>query len=256
MMSCARPLSVRPIHPVQAALVAVLAVFLGVSAADASPIAGDYESVELGGSVLMGRWSEGYINGAPGHQRNGAHAASWDGANLGDQWELTGAVLANTTVLFGDPNATDGIVIVKRDFDVSSAQLILKSDGGTAPWWGGDPGITEYPFDVDLYFQTLTVTVAGGLVMNATSTEVFEGVYAGGPAHQVCYGHTVGIYEAVGAVPPPNYPAFEALLEGQEMLLGGAWGTTEGTRFTITPEPATLVLVGVGLAAMVLRRRK
>jgi len=32
-------------------------------------------------------------------------------------------------------------------------------------------------------------------------------------------------------------------------------GTVEGTRFTITPEPATLAPVGIGLAVMGLRRR-
>ena len=253
MMSCARGLSLRPNAFVLVALAAALVAFAGVSAAEASPIAGDYKSVELGGSVFMGRWAEGYINGVPDHQRNGAHAASWDGAKCGDQWELTKAVLADTTVLFGDPNAPDGIFIVKRDFDVSAAQLILKSDGGTAPWWGGDAGISEYPFDLGLYFQTLTVTVAGGLVMNATSTEVFEGTYG---ADSICYGHTVGIYEAAGPQVPTHYPDFEAALEGGEVIAGGAWGTVEGTRFTITPEPATLLLVGIGLAAMGLRRRE
>jgi len=107
MMSCARGLSLRPSQFVLGALAAALVAFAGVSAAEASPLAGDYKSVELSGSVLMGLWSEGYINGDPYHQRNGANAASGAGANLGDQWELTGAVLADTTVLFGDPNAPD-----------------------------------------------------------------------------------------------------------------------------------------------------
>jgi len=249
MVSCARSLSLCLNHPVRTALVVALVAFLGVSAAEVpgAPILGDYRSVELGGSVLMGRWSEGFVNGNPDGVGNGAHAASWDGANLGNQWELTGATLATTTVLSGDPMAPDGVFIVKRDLDVTSAQLILKSDGGTAPWWGGGG---DYAFDLDYYFQTLTVTMAGGLVANATSTEVFEGAYG---THRVRYGHTVGIYEGAGLLLPPNYPAFEAALPG---LIGGAWGTVEGSRFTIIPEPATLALVGIGLAVMGLRRRK
>jgi len=256
MMSCARGLSLRPNAFVLGALAAALVAFAGISAAEAGPITGDYKSVELGGSVLMGRWSEGFINGNPNHVRNGAHAASWDGANLGNQWEMTGAVLAGMTTLFGNPGAADGTFIVKRDFDVSAAHLLLKSDGGTAPWWGGDGGITEYDFALDVYFQVLTVTVAGGAIMNATSTEVFEGTYVADPLCQVHYGHTVGIYEGVGPQVPTDYPGFEAALEGVEVIAGGAWGTVEGTRFTITPEPATLAMVGIGLAAMGLRRRK
>ena len=228
------------------------AVLAAEVAAEAAPILGSYESTELGGTVLMGRWSEGFTGGNPSGVGNGAHAASLTGTTLGTQWEFTGATLASTAVLFGNPMAPTGTFGVLRTFDVSVAQLLLKSDGGLAPWWtAGDAG-SQYVFNLTQYFQVLTVTMDAGAIQQATSTEVFEGTWTDNPAYMVKYGHTVGIYENAGLALPPGggYPAFQ----GTAPIIGGAWGTVEGTRFDIVPEPATLGLLAAGLVAGVVRR--
>ncbi len=234
------------------ALTAALVMGTGLTAQGA-PLVGDYDSEELPGNVLMGRWSQGYILGDWNAVGNGAHAASWDGLTLGGQWELSGATIASTSTLYTNP--TTGVVVMERIFDVSTAQLALKDTG---PWWNaGDPG-TEYIVNLTSYEQTLVATVdpIGGGIVNATSVEAFAGTFQNYPGQEVVGGHTVGVYESSGPVVPADYPSFAGHPPAD--ITGGSWGVVEGTRFTISPvipEPATMGLVGFGLAIMAVATR-
>ena len=238
-----------------AVAVALLSVGAFVTVVHAAPITGSYKSTDLGQPVTVGRWTEGFVSppGLPNQVGNGVHGASWDGANLGDEWELAGPIISSTTAVVGNPALPSGTVVYHRVFDVTGATLTLKDPG---PWWNAaeDGATGQYVVDLTSYEQTLTVTYVNYQIANASSIETFAGTFQGFPGYELLYGHTLGAYEGhtLAGTEPTNYPEF--LPSG--FTSGGAWGVAEGIRFDIIPEPATMGLLGFGVIGLVLHRRK
>jgi len=231
---------------VVAAFVFAVAVFCVPQAAQAAPIKGSFKSVDMdGGTFLTGRYSEGY-SGDPQGIGNGAHSGSWNGIALYTEWELKDLLIDDATVHVD--NRPNGTVIVEQGFDTTSGKLILKTGG---PWDGGDG---DYTVNLDFYSQTITMLYVGDTMVFSSSVVTFTGDVAGFTDYrlegQACGALTgMDVNPAAGGL-PADFPDW---IPGAATT--GDWGEVGLIQFHIIPEPATLLLIGVGFGGMWLARR-
>ena len=225
----------------------VLGGWAAVPEARAAPVVSIFKSddmdVDPWREFLTGRYSEGF-SGNPIGIGNGAHAGSWDGANLYTEWELSGPIVLPTPTIVDNRVGGDGTVIALRDFDVSAATLTLKAGG---PWDGGDG---DYTVNLDFYEQQVTALYAGGAMVFAESTESFTGDFVGHAGYRLV-GMASGALVGQGAPLPADFPSW---IPGGSVA--GSWGEVGLVEFQITPEPASLLIVGAGLGGLWLVRRR
>ena len=210
----------------------------------ASPTLGHYESGTLGGTVLDGRVTEGMV-GFPPAVGDELHAASWNGATLATQWEITGVKVSAVSAL-GVENLSNGHQIVRYLIDYADGVMNLKAGG---PW---DADGADYLVDVDHYSVTLTLWFdSSAKFVSGTSVIEVEGSFQTYPTYKLEFGLASGVYRGMSPTSKPaDYPSFPT---GFSV---GTWGIVNNMQFDITPEPATLTLLTIGGLALVLRRRR
>ena len=117
------------------------------------PIDGAYDSTDLGGSVYLGRYTEGW-DGGGGALQNGTtlNAESWDGATLGAQWRYyCGTEFGNAVMLTNTVNTNgNGNRTYQKQFVGGYIWL-----SGAGPWANGD---ADYPGVIDTYYEFETIT--------------------------------------------------------------------------------------------------
>jgi len=128
------------------------------------PLTGDYDSVDMGGPVFVGRYTEGWDAGG-GAVLTGTtlNAESWSGSALGTQWRYwcsteagDAVMLTNTVNANGNGNRT-----YMKTF--SGGYIWLS---GTGPWANGDP---EYTGVIDSYYEFETIQYSNWLPIAAIS---------------------------------------------------------------------------------------
>jgi len=233
-------------HVMLVVAVSFCAVLGLVGLAAASPKAGHYESGTLGGTVLDGRVTEGFLTGFPPAAGDELHAASWDGAALGTQWEITGVKVGAISAPLWDVTLPTGDRTVGYRIDYTGGVMNLKTGG---PW---DADVADYLVNVDHYSVTLTLLFnSSAKLVSGTSVIEVEGSFPVYPTHKLVFGLASGVYRGMSPTSKPaEYPSFPA------GFAVGTWGIVNNMQFDITPEPATLSLLALGGVAMLARRRR
>jgi hypothetical protein len=185
---------------------AILILLLAGAAFAGPPLDGAYDSVDMGGSVYVGRYSEGWNSGG-GALQSGAtlHAESWDGSILGSQWrywcstEASDAVLlVNTVNSSGNGNRTY--------MSTFSGGYIWLS--GTGPWANGDP---DYPGVIDSYVEFETITYSSWVpiaaITNVQATAHFDAYPGQCMTFYIGNGSRIAT-TALGDPVPADYPPF------------------------------------------------
>jgi len=206
---------------------AALVMLLAGSAIAGPPLDGAYKSVDIGGPVYVGRYTEAWsAGGAALLGGTTFNAASWDGSTLGNQWRYWcstmpshGSLLVNTVNSQGNGNRTY--------MKVFSGGYIWLS--GTGPWANGDP---DYPGVIDSYVEFETITYSNWIPIAAITNVQASAHFDNYPS--MCMSFYIGNGSQVASTDlgnpvPPNYPGFLDPNCNPTRTLGASWDF-----FTIT----------------------
>jgi len=213
----------------KAVLVVLLSIMVAVPALAGPPANGTYNSTDIGGTMLPGRYSESYYP-AKLSIDNTLNEQSWNGSVLGTQWwwycpwiNAAPALLVNTV-----NGAGNGIKVWRATYTGGYCWI-----DGAGPWAGGD---ASYLANIDTWNAIITETYAAfvevGTVRNHDATATFV-------AYPDCM--SLSITNAVklgdtGDGPlPADYPSFWNWIGcfDQGPTGPGEWGDVEGITFTV-----------------------
>lgn len=192
-----------------------------------APAAGTYTSTDIGGLMLNGRFSESFAGGGPGQIGNTIHAQSFDGANLGTQWDLGCVSIEADPTITGDTRDTNGTGNVTYVTDYDDGTFFLERNG---PWGDGTEDYTGVIFtfqntSTHQYFEHNLIAI----VSNVTIYGMFDG-YADCMEFVISNSATLGSYPADL---PAGFPAYMDPFCGFTPQAGG-WGTVPTITLTIT----------------------
>jgi len=214
------------------AIVFLLSALVAIPALAGPPLNGSYKSTDLGGSMLMGRYSEKWYP-SPMSIHNTTNQESWNGATLGTQWQWHCPWLLAAPVLLynGVDGSGNGSKIWQSTY---SGGLCVLYDGG--PWSNGD---ASYLAQVNTWTEIVTETYASfaviGTIRNANVTGSFVGY------NETCASLHISNAERLGNTVDDgplatNYPNFWDYLACTDVggTGPGEWGEITAITFTIS----------------------
>lgn len=216
----------------KAVLVVLLSIVVAVPAFAGAPQNGTWTSVDIGGPMLAGRYSESWLP-AKLSNNNTLNEKSWDGSTLGGQWWwycpwITGA----PTLLFNNVNgAGNGIKIWRATYTGGYCWL----NGPGEPWDGGDP---SYLANINTWTGIITETYQNfqevGTVRNHNATASFVGYNA--ECMSLRIENAEKLSDTTHGPLPANFPDFWNWAPCASIGTAGPgeWGDVDSITFSIT----------------------
>lgn len=208
-------------RPSGIAIYAILILLFAGTALAEAPLSGSYKSVDIGGPLYIGRYTEGWgLGGDPFTAQTTLDCASWDGSVLGTQWrywcgteQTPGILLTNNVDANGNGNKTTMCTFTGGYVWLS----------GSGPWANGD---SDYPGVIDNYVEFETVTYSNWIpisaVTNVQAKAHFDNYAPMCLTFFIGNGSLVATTERGDAV-PPDYPAFLDPSCEATRTLGASW---------------------------------
>jgi len=197
------------------------------------PLDGIYKSVDVGGVISTGHYTEAWEAGGgalmPGTTLN---AESWDGSNLGLEWKYWCATINIAPTLLIDsvnPVTGNGNRTYMKQFNGGYIWL-----SGTGPWANGD---VDYPGTIDTYVEFETIQYANWVpvhaISNVQATAHFDNYPETCMNFAVANGVEVGSTDS-GGMKPAEYPDFLQAMTCSPVLTLGAWWDMKDLSLAIT----------------------
>jgi hypothetical protein len=203
------------------AFLVLLSLVIAGTAVAGPPLDGVYDSTDLGGSVLLGRYSEAWdAGGSAVDIGTTLNAESWDGTNLATQWRYWCATIATTPIILTDNVDANGNGTRTYQKTFVGGFIWLS---GSGPWANGDP---DYPGVIDTYDEFETVTyqnfVPVGAVTNVQASAHFDNYPEQCMTFYIANGSEVGSTD-LGDTKPADYPDFLATDCSPTRVYGAWW---------------------------------
>lgn len=187
-----------------------------------APLPGAYDSVDLGGPVQIGRYTEGFDAGGGALEAGTVlHAASFDGVSvLAAQWRYWCAT-----------EVADGVLLISTvDGSGNGNETYMKTFvggyiwlSGTGPWANGDP---DYPGTINSYVEFETITYQSWVPIAAVTNVQASASFDAYPDDCLTFyiGNGVRVADTnLGQTIPPNYPGLLDTSCNATRTNGAAW---------------------------------
>jgi len=208
-------------------IVFFLIIVVAVPVLAQPPVDGIYQTTDLGGLMLEGRYSESWIAGNAFAAGNTMNEESWDGATLGTQWRFSCASVVSVQLIGNTVNAAgDG----SKFWKVTYTGGVLWLDGA-GPWGGGAP---DYMATVDTWTAIVTEQYAAFVLVGSIRNVGVEATFVGyGPMCLSIHSkNTEKIGEAGSGGVAADYPSFLDIL-CTSVAGAGEWGVVNQMSFLV-----------------------
>lgn len=188
------------------------------------PVDGAYQSIDIGGPVYTGLFSESWAGASPWHGDVGNTfiAASVDGPAVATQWEVWCAAISAPPVEVSDTRDINGNGVVTWNAAYDGGFFWLYGEG---PW--GAPGASDFYGTVSTMVVQTAFTYESGVIFTTNSEITMSGEFDPGSWDGVCLdlnASTIIDGTTETDIKPEDYPAFMESGCDPSPTGIGAWG--------------------------------